>query len=258
MVTVPESDWRSVDAASGGRVVAVADTGTDRAMYSDDNGASWTAASAPTSGWKSVTHGPDPSGANTFVAVAADGSDRVMTSTDGSTWTAAPAASASDWRAVAWGEGVFAAVAYNTTAAMTSNVPILTQGGPGTGAAATANHMYIIAPTSTTPPAQYVLHYNTTARITGGNPWGIWAKKWNPATTDIDLNSALTKSQCESYPSALGGLVCNRPAAIGGDSGTWTLPFRLISYSATSGGGGDRQVSYRFGQTDGYVPITYS
>jgi hypothetical protein len=129
--TVPVSFW--IDVAWGGpagseKFVAVAFSGTDRAMTSPD-GDVWTAVTASTPAgivtsnvWCSVEYG-GPAGAQKFVATAAGGvatcsPSCIMYSTDGSSWTAAlsanmPAGSDTmNWKDIAWGNGMWVAVAY--------------------------------------------------------------------------------------------------------------------------------------------------
>jgi hypothetical protein len=75
--------------------VAVASSGTNRVMTSNDNGITWIARAAPEpNNWHSVTYGN-----GMFVAVANSGTNRVMTSIDnGASWTARAASDeASNW-----------------------------------------------------------------------------------------------------------------------------------------------------------------
>ncbi|MFZ6666411.1 T9SS type A sorting domain-containing protein [Peijinzhouia sedimentorum] len=103
------NQWLSVTYGNG-RFVAVAQTGTNRVMYSDD-GVNWTAASSPeANSWISVTYGN-----GRFVAVSVDGSNRVMYSDDGISWSAAFAAEANNWFSVTYGNGRFVAVSSNGT-----------------------------------------------------------------------------------------------------------------------------------------------
>lgn len=101
--------WVAV-AFGGGKFVAVASSGSAaRAMYSTNNGATWTLGTVPagvsTATWSGVTYGN-----GVFVAVASNGF--VMSSTDGITWTQRTASAASvAWQAVAYGADVFVAVA---------------------------------------------------------------------------------------------------------------------------------------------------
>jgi len=80
----------------------------------------WTAQTAPTSAWYSVTYGN-----GMFVAVACGvaatacnttaGGSRIMTSSDGITWTAHTAPEANYWRSITYGNGMFVAVASSGT-----------------------------------------------------------------------------------------------------------------------------------------------
>ena len=83
--TVPSNEWQAV-AYGNGTFVAVAASGSNRAMRSTDDGVTWTGVTLPEDGNKyyGVAYGN-----GTFVAVASDGSNRVIYSTDdGVTWTA--------------------------------------------------------------------------------------------------------------------------------------------------------------------------
>jgi len=110
--------WRGVAFAptlgtGAGRLVAVASSGTDRVMTSDDGGVTWTARTAATAvGWQSVAWAPE---LTLFVAVASSGTagvSRVMTSPDGISWTSRTASSETTWTGVAWSAALtlFAAV----------------------------------------------------------------------------------------------------------------------------------------------------
>jgi len=100
--------WNGL-AYGNGRFVAVASTGTgNRVMYSDDDGATWSAAGVTypeESAWRSVVYGN-----GRFVAVASSGTTaRSMYSTDGLTWTAGDIPVAVAFFAVAFGSGKFVA-----------------------------------------------------------------------------------------------------------------------------------------------------
>lgn len=109
------NSWRSV-CFGNGRFVAISGSGTgDRAMYSDDNGASWTAATTPTpSGdlsWRYVAYG-----GGVYVAVGDTGTGtRVMTSATGTAFTLRTSAADNSWRSVCWGNGVWVKVAITGT-----------------------------------------------------------------------------------------------------------------------------------------------
>jgi hypothetical protein len=91
------NSWRGVayapTLAASGRLCAVASSGTDRVMTSDDGGVTWTArTAAAANSWQTVKWVPWlNSGSGWFVALsstgAADGSTSGMTSPDGITWT---------------------------------------------------------------------------------------------------------------------------------------------------------------------------
>lgn len=96
----PFAFWKSSSAPAAAHVfAAVAQSGTNRAMWSD-NGTSWTAAAMPeASTWESITWF---SGGSIFVAVASDGTNRFAWSSDGATWTAGTNPSTSkSWKSVA-------------------------------------------------------------------------------------------------------------------------------------------------------------
>jgi len=101
--------WRGIIYGNG-RFVAVAQSGTNRVMYSEA-GETWTAASAAAANqWKSVTYGN-----GRFVAVSDASANQVMFSDDGVTWTAAAAAEVNSWKSVTYGKGRFVAVAESGT-----------------------------------------------------------------------------------------------------------------------------------------------
>ncbi|MEQ8239303.1 MAG: YDG domain-containing protein, partial [Cyclobacteriaceae bacterium] len=103
------NQWLSVTYGNG-KFVAVAQSGTNRVMYSED-GITWTGASATeANAWFSVTYGNGK-----FVAVSQTGTNRVMYSEDGITWTAASAAEANIWTSVTYGNGKFVGVTYSGT-----------------------------------------------------------------------------------------------------------------------------------------------
>lgn len=137
-------------------IVAVAQTGTNRAMTSTD-GVTWTAQALTTARqWVCVAKGaglwvagqvvgsapyiatsPDgvtwtdrsaqagtwgaiAYGAGVFVAVGRSGTNRIMTSPDGITWTVRTAPTSQDWRSVVFADGIFVVVGNSTTAVLTS------------------------------------------------------------------------------------------------------------------------------------------
>ena len=108
------NEWYSIT-YGGGRFVAVAVTGTNRVMYSD-NGRQWFAGSgAPANEWREITYGN-----GRFVAVGSNRdsnsttNERVMYSDDGINWTAVPTSEydeTQDWYGITYGDGKFVAVA---------------------------------------------------------------------------------------------------------------------------------------------------
>jgi hypothetical protein len=151
--------WYSVTFGDG-KFVAVANSGTSvRAMYSINNGQSWTLCTVPagvsTAAWTSVAYGNGtfvavssngfvmssadgitwtqrtPSttsiawqavtyGNGVFVAVASAGGTRIMTSPDGVTWTSRSGSTTQNWTGIAYGAGYFVAAAFNSSAIMRS------------------------------------------------------------------------------------------------------------------------------------------
>jgi hypothetical protein len=105
--TITSAGWISA-AYGNGIFVAVASSGTNRAMWSVD-GITWNTVSVEVSGWRSVTYGN-----GIFVAVASSGTNRAMWSVDGITWNTV-SVEVSDWRSVAYGNGIFVAVAVSGT-----------------------------------------------------------------------------------------------------------------------------------------------
>lgn len=108
--SAPTAGWASI-AWSGSRLVAVASSGTNRIMYSDD-GENWTPTNAPeVNPWQSVTWA-DGIG---FVAVSNDGDNRVAVSEDGESWAVHAASEQSAWSSVAFAGGYLVAVATSGT-----------------------------------------------------------------------------------------------------------------------------------------------
>ena len=104
--------WNDVTYGDG-KWVAVSSSGTNRVMYSTDDGISWSnvgVTGVETSSWSSTAFGN-----GTFVAVAGSGTNRVMYSTDGISWTAVAAAGNNNWTSVTYGDGKFVAVALDKT-----------------------------------------------------------------------------------------------------------------------------------------------
>jgi hypothetical protein len=112
-ITLPSdtagNNWADVTYGNG-RFVAVARTGTQRVMYSDD-GVNWSTSSVPVlSSWRGVTYGN-----GTFVAVADGGTWQVIRSADGINWATSTIPEGNWWQSVAYGAGLFVAVAENGT-----------------------------------------------------------------------------------------------------------------------------------------------
>jgi len=109
--------------AGAGRMVAVADSGTaaQRIMYSDNDGDTWTSATAAdASNIQSVCFGNGK-----FVAVISSpaGTKYVMTSTDGITWALGNMPNGNALYAVAYGAGLFVALAQSGSGNRVSTSP---------------------------------------------------------------------------------------------------------------------------------------
>ena len=127
--TLPSlASWSRVEQGNAGGteyfVVIAKDNGsgtaTDIAGYSDDNGATWTSATLPSSDfWNGLTYGN-----GTFVAVAGDASNTsnaAAYSTDGGqNWSSATLPATANWTNVSYNGSVFVATAYNSTTAAIS------------------------------------------------------------------------------------------------------------------------------------------
>lgn len=99
--------WQDITFGEG-RFVAVADSGTKRALSSTD-GETWVTSEVPEqNSWSAVAYGNGQ-----FVAVATSGTNRTMLSANGINWTAHPAAEQNTWTAITYGNGIFLAVASN-------------------------------------------------------------------------------------------------------------------------------------------------
>lgn len=112
------------DSVPNGRLVAIAYGGTNRIMYSDNSGDSWTAIASPieTNNWLSAAYSPK---LGRIVAVAYTGSttQQVMTSDNyGTTWTARTTPSYQKWTSVIWADTLelFVAVSEDDAHATTS------------------------------------------------------------------------------------------------------------------------------------------
>lgn len=98
------NEWMDV-CYGNGTFVAVAQTGTNRAMVSID-GINWTAVSCPSNTWQSVTYGN-----GMFVAVADGTGDNIMVSPDGISWTSLTDYD-DDYLDVIWGGDMFVIAPY--------------------------------------------------------------------------------------------------------------------------------------------------
>ena len=105
-------NWNSV-AFGNGIFVAVANSGTGRAMLSQNNGESWTSGSgAPDSSWYSVTYGDGKFVAVGYNASTTTVSNNVMYSSNGGqSWVGTDSAVARSYNGVTYGNGKFVAVA---------------------------------------------------------------------------------------------------------------------------------------------------
>lgn len=117
-INVPLLAYRDI-AYGNGVFVAVAASFTSgyNAIYSTDNGLTWTGTTIGVSGgagdnqWRGVTWGN-----GLFVTVAYTGTgDRVATSADGINWTVGTSAADNDWVAVTYGKGKFVAISATGT-----------------------------------------------------------------------------------------------------------------------------------------------
>lgn len=110
--------WTGVATDGSGHWVGVAQNGVaaGMAMYSDDDGDNWSAATMPgTSAWQDVCYDEEN---DRFIAIANTGAaaTQVAISTDkGHTWrySTNPAAATRQWNAINYGNGVVIAVAYD-------------------------------------------------------------------------------------------------------------------------------------------------
>ncbi len=137
MRTMPvATTWHQVaytsSLGSAGRLVAVGSaSGVGAAAWSDDGGATWSAATSlpETNNWNDVAWWPAQ---GFFVAVASTGTHRVMTSTDGKSWTNQTAASALAWSGVAVSGTTAVAVAFLSGSTSTQLVMTSTDGAAWT------------------------------------------------------------------------------------------------------------------------------
>jgi len=110
-----ESAW--YDIAYNGTVFCAVSSSANRAMTSPD-GATWTTRSIGSESWSAVSYGN-----GLFVAVPGLNSQArpwFATSTDGATWTSRNIGSSQVWRSVVYGDGLWVAIAENTTTYATS------------------------------------------------------------------------------------------------------------------------------------------
>lgn len=116
-VTAAEQNaWQSV-AYGDGVWVAVASSGTDRVMRSEDNGVTWEPVNVTARSYVSVAYG---NGA--WIAVAPGQQDAIRSTDGGETWQNARLSDQfPQWRSVAYGNGRWVAVARNVTAATSTD-----------------------------------------------------------------------------------------------------------------------------------------
>ena len=104
---------------SGGRFVAVGNTGSTAGAYSSD-GVTWSAMTLPSTGdWSAVAYGLYDDGSTIvklpkFVAIRT-GSDAAAYSEDGINWTASVMPASTTWTSVAFGEELFVAISSSST-----------------------------------------------------------------------------------------------------------------------------------------------
>lgn len=101
--------WSAV-AYGNGVFVAVSYSGTNRVMYSEDDGETWTGVSVASNAWFALCHD-----GSQFIAVATSGTNRVMTSPDGKVWTPQSAAAANQWIGITFGNSKLVAVSTDGT-----------------------------------------------------------------------------------------------------------------------------------------------
>ncbi|REK52733.1 MAG: hypothetical protein DWQ49_12510, partial [Bacteroidetes bacterium] len=101
--------WTDVTYGNG-RFVAVADSGTDRVMYSTD-ATSWTDASAAAqNAWQGVLYAN-----GRYYAFSSSGTNRAMVSEDGSSWSEITLTTTNGWGPATYGQGRIVGVADNGT-----------------------------------------------------------------------------------------------------------------------------------------------
>ena len=118
---VEATTWKGI-AYGNGRFVAVANSGTNRVMYSN-NGTSWSAATAAeANGWNDVIYAE-----NMFVAIAEDGTNRIMVSSNGVDWSAVSGISTSpSWDEIEYAPDQDMYVAFDYTQSLVSTSSNLT------------------------------------------------------------------------------------------------------------------------------------
>jgi hypothetical protein len=86
----------------------------------------------------------------------------------------------------------------------------------------------IAAPPICSPPlSEYVIHYNTPARIAASQPWGIWAKGWPSTVVNLPLWTTQTAAGCKTLGGA--SATCFRPAILGEQDRGETYVYRLYA-----------------------------
>jgi hypothetical protein len=86
----------------------------------------------------------------------------------------------------------------------------------------------IATPPICSPPlSEYVIHYNTAARLALSQPWGIWAKGWPPSVLNLPLWATQTAAGCKTLGGA--SATCFRPAVIGQQDLGETYVYRVYA-----------------------------
>ena len=100
-----EKNWVAM-ANNEETIVAIANDGEYRLMYSDDDGSTWTRIYLPYySTWTDIIYAQ-----NKFVAVASSGDYLITTSNDGKIWTPIVVPQKNQWQSITYGNGTFVVV----------------------------------------------------------------------------------------------------------------------------------------------------
>jgi hypothetical protein len=103
-ISVPQNSWKSI-AYGNEKFVAVSNSGTNRVMYSINEGTSWISISVTQNSWKSIAFGN-----KTFVAIADSGTNRIMYSIDAINWTYMPTPEQNTWEQIIYNNDLFVAI----------------------------------------------------------------------------------------------------------------------------------------------------